>query len=134
MEGSNYKIVLFDGVCNLCNGAVKFMIKHDHDDRFRFAALQEEAGLELTKKYGIDTAKVDSIVLIDNDKSYVKSTAALHIALYLKGIWPVFHAALIVPRFIRDIVYDIIAKYRYKWFGRKESCMIPTAEIKGKFL
>ena len=134
MKGSDSKIVLFDGVCNLCNGAVKFMIRHDHDDRFRFAALQEEAGLALTKKYGIDTAKVDSIVLIDNNRTYLKSTAALHIALYLKGIWPVFHAALIVPRFIRDLVYDIIAKYRYKWFGRKESCMIPTAEIKRKFL
>ena len=134
MTATTHKIVLFDGVCNLCNSAVQLMIKHDHDDRFMFAALQEEAGLALTKKYNIDTSMIDSIVLIDNGKAYVKSTAALHIALYLKGLWPLCHGALIVPRFIRDLVYDIIAKYRYKWFGKKESCMIPTPDIKRKFL
>ncbi|KAA3615935.1 MAG: thiol-disulfide oxidoreductase DCC family protein [Flavobacterium sp.] len=134
MKATTHKIVLFDGVCNLCNEAVQFMIKHDHDDRFRFAALQEEIGLALTRKYNIDTSRVDSIVLIDNGKAYVKSTAALHIALYLKGIWPICHAAIILPRFVRDFVYDIIARYRYKWFGKKESCMIPTPEIKKKFL
>jgi predicted DCC family thiol-disulfide oxidoreductase YuxK len=129
-----HKIVLFDGVCNLCNGAVNFMIRLDKEDRFKFAALQEEAGKKLTAEYDIDTTKVDSIILIDNGKAYIKSTAALHIALYLKGLWPLLHAALILPRFIRDFVYDIIAKYRYTWFGRKESCIIPTPELRNKFL
>ena len=133
-EYSGKKIVLFDGVCNLCNGAVIFMIGKDKDDRIRFAALQEEAGMRLTEEYGIDTKKIDSIVLIDNGKAYVKSTAALHIALYLKGFWPILHGALIFPKFIRDFVYDIIARYRYKWFGKKESCMIPTPELRNKFI
>ena len=130
----DHKIVLFDGVCNLCNGAVIFMIGKDKDDRFRFTSLQEETGQAITQKYGIDTKKIDSIILIDNGKAYVKSTAALRIALYLKGMWPLLHGLLIFPGFIRDFVYDIIAKYRYKWFGKKESCMIPTPELKSKFI
>ncbi len=129
-----HKIVLFDGVCNLCNGAVNHMIRLDKDDRFRFAALQEEAGKKITSEYDIDTSKVDSIILIDNGKAYVKSTAALHIALYLKHLWPLLYGALIIPRFFRDFVYDIIAKNRYKWFGKKDSCMIPTPELLNKFL
>lgn len=133
-ELENRKIVLFDGVCNLCNGAVIFIIGKDKDDRFRFTALQEEAGRAIAKKYGIDTQKIDSIILIDNGKAYVKSTAALHIALYLKGLWPLLYGALIFPKFIRDFVYDVIAKYRYKWFGKKESCMIPTPELRNKFI
>ncbi|NNJ82824.1 MAG: DUF393 domain-containing protein, partial [Flavobacteriaceae bacterium] len=100
-KAEKHKIVLFDGLCNLCNGAVKFMIRHDGDDRFRFAALQEEVGRELTAKYNIDSSKVDSIILIDNGKAHIKSTAALHIALYLKGLWPLFHGALIFPLFFR---------------------------------
>jgi predicted DCC family thiol-disulfide oxidoreductase YuxK len=110
------------------------MIRHDKQDRFRFAALQEETGKELTSRYGIDTSKVDSIVLIDNGKAYIKSTAALYIALYLNGLWPLLHGMLIFPRFFRDFVYDIIAKYRYKWFGMKDSCMVPTPELRNKFL
>lgn len=133
-RSAKHKIVLFDGVCNLCNGAVNFMIKHDKDDRFRFAALQEEAGKKITSEFDVDTSKVDSIILIDNGKAYVKSTAALYIALYLNGLWPLLHGALIFPPFIRDFVYDIIARYRYKWFGMKDSCMIPTPELRNKFL
>jgi len=130
----NRKIILFDGVCNLCNGAVTYVIKRDKKNVFKFAALQSEIGLELTSKFNIDTSKVDSIIFINSDKHYEKSTAALHIAKYLPGAYPLLYGFMIVPKFIRNGVYDYIAKNRYKWFGRTESCMIPTAELKSKFL
>ena len=130
----DHKIILFDGVCNLCNGAVIFMIKRDVEDRFRFAALQSETGLKYVQKHNIDTNKVDSILLIDGDKYYQKSGAALRIALYLNGAYPLLYGLLIIPRFIRDGVYEYIARNRYRWYGKKESCMIPTPELKAKFL
>lgn len=134
MESKNHKIILFDGVCNLCNGAVTFIIKRDKKDVFKFAALQSEIGRELTSKFNIDTSKVDSIILIDGEKHYEKSSAALRIAKYLSGAYPLLFGFMVVPKFIRNAVYDSIAKNRYKWFGKKESCMIPTAELKSKFL
>jgi predicted DCC family thiol-disulfide oxidoreductase YuxK len=131
---NKHKIVLFDGVCNLCNGAVIFMIKRDREDRIRFAALQSDVGKRLVTKYRIDTKNVDSIIFIDGDKAYDKSSAALHIAFYLKSLYPLLYGLLIVPRTIRDGVYDYIARNRYSWYGKKESCMIPTPELKAKFL
>ncbi len=128
------KIILFDGVCNLCNNSVTFVIKRDKKDKFRFAALQEPAGQELIKKFGIDTTKTDSIILIENGKAYVKSTAALRVARHLGGLYPLSYAFMIIPNFIRNWVYDYVAKNRYKWYGKKESCMIPTPELKAKFL
>ncbi len=133
-NNKTYKIILFDGVCNLCNGAVNFVIQRDKKDKFKFAALQSETGLQLIFKFKIDTAELDSILLVDGEKYYDKSTAALHIAKYLSGAYPLLFMFIIVPKFIRDAIYDYIAKNRYKWFGRKESCMIPTAELKEKFL
>lgn len=130
----SYKIILFDGVCNLCNGAVTFTIKRDKKNIFRFAALQSEIGQQLISKFNIDTSKVDSIILIDDEKQYEKSSAALHIAKQLSGAYPLLFGFMIVPKFIRNAVYDYIAKNRYKWFGKKEICMIPTAELKAKFL
>ena len=129
-----HKIILFDGVCNLCNSSVVFAIKRDKSDVFRFAALQSEIGEQLTSKYNIDTSKTDSIILIDGEKYYEKSSAALHIAKYLSGGWPLLYSFIILPKFIRDSVYNIIAKNRYKWYGKKESCMIPTPELRSKFL
>jgi len=134
MKSKNHKIILFDGVCNLCNGAVTYIIKRDKKNVFKFAALQSEIGRELTSKFNIDTTKVDSIILIDGEKHYEKSSAALHIAKNLSGAYPLLFGFMIVPKFIRNAVYDYIAKNRYKWFGKKESCMIPTAELKSKFL
>ncbi len=131
---SSKKIILFDGVCNLCNGAVNFIIERDIKNVFQFAALQSEAGVALTAKFGIDTKKVDSIILIDDEKVYIKSTAALRASRYLSGAYPLLYSLMIFPTFFRNWVYDIIAKNRYKWFGKKESCMIPTAELKAKFL
>lgn len=133
-ETRNHKIILFDGVCNLCNGAVTYIIKRDKKNVFKFAALQSEIGLELISKFKINTLKVDSIILIDGDKHYEKSSAALHIAKQLSGAFPLLFGFMILPKFIRNAVYDYIARNRYKWFGKKESCMIPTAELKSKFL
>lgn len=129
------KVILFDGVCNLCNSAVNFIIKHDKKDVFRYASLQSEIGQKLISERGIDTTKIDSILLIDPSVAYYhKSTAALHIAKQLSGIYPLLSVFLVLPKFIRDWVYDVIAKNRYKWFGKKESCMIPTPELKALFI
>lgn len=130
----NKKIVLFDGVCNFCNKSVLFIIEHDKKDVFRFAFLQSELGKKLTQERGIDTTDVDSILLIDPGTAYyVKSSAALEIARHLSGYsW--MRIFLYLPESIRDFLYDIIAKNRYKWFGKKENCMIPTAELEDKFL
>ena len=127
---NNSKIILFDGVCNLCNGAVNFVIKRDKKNIFKFATLQSEHAQE----FGFDPKNMDSIILIDGDKNYSKSTAALHIAKNLSGGYPLLYSFMFLPKFIRDWVYDYIAKNRYKWFGKKESCMIPTPELQDKFL
>lgn len=128
------KIILFDGVCNLCNNSVVFIIKRDKNDVFRFAALQSDIGIELTQKLNIDTTKTDSIILVEGTSYVTKSTAALKIARHLKGGYPLLYGFMILPVFFRNWVYDIIAKNRYKWFGKKDNCMIPTPELKAKFL
>ena len=129
-----HSIILFDGVCNLCNGAVNFVIKRDTGNVFKFTPLQEKQGVLLLKTHAVDTQKLDSIVLIENEKVYVKSSAALRIAKKMSNLWPLFFVLLIIPSFIRDGVYDFIAKNRYKWFGKKEQCMIPTPGLIEKFL
>ncbi|QBA64116.1 thiol-disulfide oxidoreductase DCC family protein [Muriicola soli] len=129
------KIILFDGVCNLCNGAVQFIIKRDRNDVFRFAPLQSEVGKKLADERKIDTSKVDSIILIEPQLAYyTKSDAALRITRSLSGLWPVMTVFLGLPSAIRDWIYDWVAKNRYRWFGKKEQCMIPTPETKNKFL
>jgi predicted DCC family thiol-disulfide oxidoreductase YuxK len=130
----NKKIILFDGVCNLCNGAITFIIKRDKNDVFRYAPLQSEVGKNLAKKHEIDLDKVDSIILVTDQSAVAKSTAALRIAKQLSGGWPLLAVFLILPRFLRNAVYDFIARNRYKWFGKKDACMIPTPELKSKFL
>ncbi|MAZ26168.1 MAG: thiol-disulfide oxidoreductase [Cytophagaceae bacterium] len=128
------KVLLFDGVCNLCDGAVKFIIKHDKRDCIVFASLQGEVGRALLKKYNIDPAKTDSMVFIDEDKVFVKSSAVLRISKYLDKAFPLAYPLIFIPKFIRNGVYDFVAKNRYKWYGKKESCMIPTPELKAKFI
>lgn len=128
------KIILFDGVCNLCNGAVTFIIKRDKHDLFRYAALQSDIGNELTKKHDINTTEVDSIVLIEDGRAFTKSSAALRIARHLAGGYPLLYGLIILPKSIRDRVYNLIARNRYKWFGKKEHCLVPTPELKKKFL
>lgn len=131
---SDKKIILFDGVCNLCNSSVVFIIKRDKKDVFRFAAIQSEEGEKLIQKHQIDTSKTDSIILVEGDTYSVKSTAALKIAKHLKGGYPLLYGFMILPAFFRNWVYDIIARNRYRWFGKKDSCMIPTPELRSKFL
>lgn len=131
----NKKIVLFDGVCNLCETSVQFIIKHDKKDLFRFVAIQSELGQEIVKNIGIDTSKIDSIILYEPSKAYYyKSQAALNIAKNLTGWISIVGIFTFLPTSFSDLIYDYIAKNRYKWYGKKESCMIPTPELKAKFL
>lgn len=129
------QLILFDGVCNLCNNTVQYIIKHDKKDMFMFAALQSDIGKQLFDKFNFDTSKIDSILLYSNDTDlFSKSTAALKIAKNLKfpiNLWSIF---LVIPAFIRNSVYDYVAKNRYKWFGKRDNCMISTPEFKSKFL
>ena len=128
-------LILFDGVCNLCNTSVLYVIKHDAKNRFLFAPLQSNIGQQIIAKYNLDTSKTDSIILYTPDKGLkVKSTAALHIARRLGLPNNLLSVFLIIPAFIRNWVYDFIAKNRYKWYGKKDNCMIPTPELKAKFI
>lgn len=131
---SKQPIILFDGVCNLCNNAVNFVIKRDKTNAIRFAPLQSETAGVLLRDYDIPTIGMKSFILIENGKAYMQSTAALKVCKHLKGAWPMLYGLIIFPRFIRDGVYRWIAKNRYKWFGKKNECMIPTAELRSKFL
>ena len=127
-------VILFDGVCNFCNGAVNFVISRDRDGYFKFAALQSAVGEELLEKHRIDKVETDSVVLIEDDKAYLHSSAALRIVRRLPGLWPVLYGLIIVPKGIRDWAYRLFAKHRYRLFGRREECMIPTPEIRARFL
>src|SRR4029453_1728236 len=127
-------VILFDGVCNFCNGAVNLVINRDRQGYFKFAALQSAAGEELLDMYRIDKAETDSVVLIEDDEAYIHSSAALRIVRRLPGPWPVLYGFIIVPEAIRDWAYKLFAKYRYRLFGRREECMIPTPEIRARFL
>ena len=131
----NKKIILFDGVCNLCDSAVQFVIQHDTKDVFRFVALQSELGQEILKHIGINPLKIDSIILYQPGIAYYyKSTAALEIAKSLGGFFHLGTLFKIIPAAIRNHLYDYIAKNRYKWYGKKSHCMIPTKELQAKFL
>ena len=131
----NKKIILFDGVCNLCNTAVLKVIKNDKKNVFVFTAIQSEIGQKIIDYLKIDTAKLDSIVLYEPGISYeVKSNAALKIMEDFGSFWSLSKIFWVFPEGFRNIVYDLVAKNRYKWFGKKESCMIPTPELKAKFL
>lgn len=129
------QLILFDGVCNLCNSSIQYVIKHDKKNRFMFAPLQSHAGQYIINKYDIDTKKTDSILLYSNENGLsIKSTAALKVAKQLGFPRSLMTLFFIVPNGIRNWVYDYIAKNRYKWYGKKEQCMIPTPELKSKFL
>lgn len=129
-------LVLFDGVCNLCNRSIITVIKNDKDNRFLFAPLQSEIGKKVISEFNIDTNKIDSILTYEPQRNKVKykSSAALKIASQLRFPFPLCSVFYIVPAPIRNWVYDVIARNRYKWFGKQESCMIPTPNLKAKFL
>lgn len=130
----NPDILLFDGVCNLCNGAVNFIIDRDPKGHFKFAALQSDFGQEKLKELGFDQEDFDSLVLLSCVKVYKKSSAALRIAKKLTGLYPLLFVFIIIPPFIRHALYDLIARNRYKWFGKRETCRMPTPELKARFV
>ena len=133
--GEVKKIVLFDGVCNLCNRTIQRIIKRDDNDIFSFAALQSEVGKKLVAERNIDTSKVDSVILIEPGTAYyIKSDAALQIGRHLKGYRTISNVLNLIPSALRNIVYDFVARNRYKWYGRQDQCMVPTPELKAKFL
>jgi predicted DCC family thiol-disulfide oxidoreductase YuxK len=127
-------IVLFDGVCNFCNYWVNFAIKRDKKKKLKFTTLQGATAKQLLPQYHINPTSLSSVLFIDKGKVYTQSSASLRICKYMDGGWKLFYGFIIIPKFIRDFFYNIIAHYRYKWFGKKESCMIPTPELRERFL
>jgi predicted DCC family thiol-disulfide oxidoreductase YuxK len=127
-------VVLFDGVCNLCDASVQFVIKRDPQGRFRFASFQGDRGARMAREHGVDPEALDSMVLIEGSRVYRKSSAALRVARRLRFPWPLLYAFIVVPPFIRNPVYDFIGRRRYRWFGRKEACWVPDAALRARFL
>ena len=127
-------VILFDGVCNLCNGFVQFVIERDPEARFRFAALQSDAARRLVGGLRIPGSLPDSIVLVEDGRAFLKSTAALRIARGLRAPWPLAYGLVVVPRALRDRVYDLVARRRYGWFGRRDTCMVPAPELRSRFI
>jgi predicted DCC family thiol-disulfide oxidoreductase YuxK len=127
-------IILFDGVCQFCNSSVNFIIRHDKRDRFHFTPLQSAAGKALLKAHQLETGKMDSFVLIEDDIAYTRSTAVLRVTRQLGFPWSLLYAGIILPKGLRDAVYNWIARNRYKWFGKKDQCMVPDERVRQKFL
>jgi predicted DCC family thiol-disulfide oxidoreductase YuxK len=131
-------VVLFDGVCNLCSASVRFIVEHDREAYFKFASLQSDVGARLLAEHGLPPPEAGrdptSVVLLENGRAYERSTAALRIARHLRGVWKLAWGFIVVPRFVRDAAYDFIAKHRYRWFGKQDTCMVPTPELRARFL
>jgi predicted DCC family thiol-disulfide oxidoreductase YuxK len=127
-------IVLFDGVCHLCGSSVHFIIRRDPHAHFKFAPLQSLIGQALLHRHRLSTTTLDTFVLIEGGRAYTRSTAALRVARRLSGLWPLAYLGILVPEPVRDTLYRIIAQNRYKWFGQRAECMLPTPEVKERFL
>lgn len=134
MADSSHPVVLFDGACNLCNASVQFVLRRDPRARFRFAALQSQAAGELLAAAGWQGPRPDSVALVEGGRVLWKSSAALAIARKLRWPWPALAAFALVPRPLRDLVYDFVARRRLRWFGRREACMVPTKDLRARFL
>ena len=131
---AQHPVILFDGICNLCNSAVQFVIKRDKKQRFRFASLQSEQGQQVLDEMQYPLTRADSFYLVENGKVFDQSTAALRVVRALQGLWPLLYGFIVVPPFIRDGVYNVIAKNRYRWFGQRNTCIVPTPENRARFL
>jgi predicted DCC family thiol-disulfide oxidoreductase YuxK len=131
---AEHDVILFDGVCNLCNGWVRFVIRRDRGHHYRFAPLQSSVARRILAAAGVDPEALDSVVLVEGGRAYTRSDAALRILRRLGRGWPALALLRVVPRFVRDIVYDWIAAHRYRWFGRQAVCMVPTPELRARFL
>ena len=134
MENNIPLVILFDGVCNLCNSTVQFILKRDKQSRFKFASLQGEFGQRTLSSFGLPESSLNSFILLEGEKIYTHSTGALRVLLHLGGVWKLLYVFIIIPRFIRDGVYNIIARNRYKWFGKRSICYLPTVNIKDRFI
>lgn len=134
MSIPNAPIILFDGVCNLCSASVTFIMDRDPDAIFKFAPLESDVDLQLLDQFGVDRARTDSIVLVEDGACFIRSTAALRIARRLDGLWPLLYGFTVLPEAIRDGLYDYIAANRYQWFGKKETCRLPTPQDRDRFL
>lgn len=132
LDDSN--IVLFDGVCNLCSGSVQFIIKRDPQTIYKFASLQSDVGQQILKKFNLSQTELHTIILVKGNSFLKQSDAALEIARNLTGGWSLFYGFKIVPRFVRDLIYNWISRNRYAWFGKQDSCWLPTTELKTRFL
>jgi predicted DCC family thiol-disulfide oxidoreductase YuxK len=127
-------IVLFDGVCNLCDQSVQFIIQRDPKQHFKFAPLQSDLAKDLLQRHDLNPKDLERVVLIENGKAYTHSTASLRVVRHLSGAWPLLYVFILVPRFIRNAVYRWVARNRYRWFGKKDACMMPTPENRARFL
>ena len=127
-------VILFDGVCNLCNGSILFILNRDPSGIFRFAPLQSETGKNPLSKFDLPNDKLDSIILVENNEYYLRSTAELKILQRLGALWKIVYVFMLVPRPVRDYIYDIVARNRYKWYGKRAECMIPSSDIESRFL
>jgi predicted DCC family thiol-disulfide oxidoreductase YuxK len=134
MNRESENILLFDGICNLCNGAVRFIIKRDTARKFKFAALQSEAGRQWLEKFRLTEESTDSFVLIQGDHYYLRSSAALRVLKEIGGGWKFFYVFMIIPKPLRDFFYNLIARSRYRIFGKQETCMVPTPDLQERFL
>lgn len=127
-------ILLFDGVCNLCNGLVQFVIPRDPEGKIRFASLQSEVARDLLGERGLPTDSLESVVLVEGDEHYTKSAAAIRLAEHLGGAYALLSPFRVVPRPIRDAMYDFVAEHRYEWFGQRDQCMLPPPGVESRFL
>jgi len=135
VTGEDAPVLLFDGVCNLCNGIVRFVIRRDPPPgRFRFAAIQSDAGRRLLVAHGLPPDRLDTFVMIERGRVFVRSTAALRTLRRIGLPWSLLYPLIVVPRPLRDAAYDLIARRRYGWFGRRDTCMVPTPEVESRFL
>jgi predicted DCC family thiol-disulfide oxidoreductase YuxK len=134
MAPDNQPVILFDGICNLCNRSVQFVLRHDKKKRFLFSSLQSTTGNAYLKQFTLPEADFHSFILVEGNNYTTQSTAALRVLKLLGNGWALFYAFIIVPKFIRDVVYRFIAKNRYRWFGKRESCWLPTTALKNRFL
>lgn len=133
-HGAFDNVVLYDGVCRLCTGSVAFVLRHEENQALRFATLQSAAGMRLMQEFGIDPTQMKTFVVIADGRAYVRSDAAIRVAHFLRGAWKLLGVVRIVPRSIRDYAYDVVARNRYRWFGRHDACIVPTPELRRRFI
>jgi predicted DCC family thiol-disulfide oxidoreductase YuxK len=134
MSKTYLPIIIFDGVCNLCEFSVRFIVKNDRHARFRFVSAQSEKGKVFQRRCGVETLEDGTVILLENDQVYIKSDAALHIAKNLDGLWRFLYILRFIPKPVREYCYSIISKNRYRWFGKRHECLLPDADLKARFL